>query len=134
MPLLRLAFIGWWPYCFLGADLADLFVEFAPYQGLALEWTEAVVVMGVGAEVEVVSSEKVSSGFGVLVPWPNPGCFVMTLHISSFQKSSLKYAKSVFSLSMMSVNEDLHNSTVVGMPTSVFHPGPYYLAFGKHLH
>ena len=56
-----------------------------------------------------------SSRFAVLVPWPDPGCFVMILNISSFQKSSLKYAKSVFSLSMMSINEDLHNSTVVGM-------------------
>ena len=35
---------------FLGADL---FMEFTPCQGLALEWAEAAVVMGVGAEVEV---------------------------------------------------------------------------------
>ena len=63
----------------------------------------------------------VSSGFGVLAPWPGPRQDLlpvgleMALNISSFQKPSLKYAKSAFSLSIMSVNEDLHSSTVVGM-------------------
>ena len=33
----------------------------------------------------------------------------VTLNISSFWKSSLKYAKSAFSLSIMSVNKDLHS-------------------------
>ena len=39
----------------------------------------------------------------------------MTLNISLFHKLSLKYAKSAFSLSIMSENEDLQSSTVVGM-------------------
>ena len=62
-----------------------------------------------------------SSGFGVLAPWPGPSGGVlpigleMTLNISSFWKSSLKYTRSAFNLSMMSVNEDLDSSMVVGM-------------------
>ena len=33
--------------------MADLFTEFAPHQGLSLEWAEAVVVMEAGAKVKV---------------------------------------------------------------------------------
>ena len=53
-----------------------------------------------------------SCGLGVLVPLPH---LEMTLNISSFWKSSLKYARSFLILSIMSVNKDLHSSTVVGM-------------------
>ena len=51
-----------------------------------------------------------SNGLGVLFVglW-------MTLNISLFWKSSLKWARSAFSLSMMSKNEALQSSTVVGM-------------------
>ena len=73
------------------------------------------VALGGGFPLGVVGLRPpvdASSGFGVLVPLP---CLEMTLNISSLWKSSLKYTKSAFILSIMSVNEDLHNSTVVGM-------------------
>ena len=44
-----------------------------------------------------------------------PGDLEIALNVSVFLKSSLKQARSAFSLSIMSVNEDLHSSTVVGM-------------------
>ena len=62
-----------------------------------------------------------SREFGVLAPRPGPGRGVLpegleiALNMSTFLKSSLKYARLAFSLSIMSGNEDLHNSTVVGM-------------------
>ena len=71
--------------------------------------------------VEPGSPMDASSRFGVLAPWPGPGQGLlpvdleMALNISSFQKSSLKYARSAFSLLMMSVNKDLHSYTMVGM-------------------
>ena len=61
------------------------------------------------------------NGLGVLAPHPVSGWGVlfvglwMTSNISLFQKSSLKYARSAFSLSMMSKNEALQSSTVLGM-------------------
>ena len=59
--------------------------------------------------------------FGVLSLRSIPGWDVLpkgleiALNMSAFLKSSLKYARLAFSLSIMSGNEDLHNSTVVGM-------------------
>ena len=73
------------------------------------------VALGRGFPLGVVETGPpvdASSGFGVLVPL---SCLEMALNISSFCKSSLKYTMSSFILSIMSVNEDLHSPTVVGM-------------------
>ena len=93
-------------------------------------WTRVVLGDGTGVAhgggfplgvVDLGPPVDVSSRFGVLAPWPGPGQGMlpvgleMTLNISSFHKSSLKYTKSTISMSTMSVNEDLHSSTVVGM-------------------
>ena len=62
-----------------------------------------------------------SNELDVLAPCPVSGWGVpfvglwMTLNILLFLKSSLKYARSAFSLSIMSENEALQSSTVVGM-------------------